>query len=228
MAGRSMGPELDFSSFAKAGSSIAAMADKLELSTAETSRALTALIPAFAVAYQRAAADPERLKEAIGNAMPVGNFEDDSERMSRAFFGQDDLARAVIDQAARSSGLGADIVRTLFPAVAADLATSLSRRNQLGTAGDLMIAFFRGYARGRSGGNSAPVTFNPWLDAMSAFTDGFMRGQGDEGPTVAANTAAMMQSATNAATAMGFPDVQTYQRLFDQFSSFGSDKGPAG
>ncbi|WP_018698810.1 hypothetical protein [Amorphus coralli] len=216
-----MGPELDFSNFASAGSSIAAMADKLDLSTAETSRALTALMPAFAVAYQRAAADPERLKEAIQEAMPVGRFDDDSERLSKAFFGQDDLARAVIDQAARSSGLGADIVRTLFPAVAADFATSLTRSNRFGTAGDLMIAFFRGYARGRSGDRSAPSTFNPWLDAMSAFTDGFMRSQGDEGPTVATNTAAMVDSANNAAAAMGFPDVQAYQRLFDQFSAFG-------
>lgn len=212
-----MGPELDFASFAKAGSAIAQMAEKLELSTSETSRALTALMPAFAVAYQRASADPERFKTAIQNAMPVGSFDDDREQLTRAFFGQDELARAVIDQAARSSGLGSDVVRTLFPAVAADFATSLSRRNDLGTAGDLLIAFFRGYARGRSGG-SGPVSFNPWLDAMAAFTDGFMRAQDDSGPTVAANTGAMLEAQANAASAMGFPDVTTYQRMFDQFA----------
>ena len=222
-----MGPELDFASFASAGSAIAQMAEKLELSTAETSRALTALMPAFAVAYQRASADPERLKTAIKNAMPVGRFEDDREQMTRVFFGRDDLARAVIDQAARSSGLGSDVVRTLFPAVAADFATSLSRRNELGTAGDLLIAFFRGYARGRSG-SAAPVTFNPWLDAMAAFTDGFMRAQDDQGPTVAANTGAMLAASANAASAMGFPDITTYQRMFDQFTGAAPNGGKGG
>lgn len=221
-----MGPELDFASFASAGSAIAQMADKLELSTAETSRALAALMPAFAVAYQRASSDPERLQTAIKNAMPVGRFDDDSERLTRAFFGQDDLARAVIDQAAQSSGLGADVVRTLFPAVAADFATSLSRRNELGTAGDLMIAFFRGYARGRSG-SATPTTFNPWLDAMAAFTDGFMRSQDETGPTIAANAGAMLESQSNAATAMGMPDIKTYQRLFEQFAGAALPGGKA-
>jgi len=221
-----MGPELDFASFAKAGSAIAQMAETLDLSTAETSRALAALMPAFAVAYQRAAADPDRLKTAIANALPVGRFDNDSERATRAFFGQDDLARAVIEHAAQSSGLGADVVRTLFPAVAADFATSLSRREGLGTAGDLMVAFFRGYARGRSG-SAAPVTFNPWLDAMAAFTDGFARSQDGPGPTVAANAGAMLESQANAATAMGFPDMQAYQRIFDRFAGMPGSGSPS-
>ena len=110
--------------------------------------------------------------------------------------------------------------------MAAGVAASLARRNELGTAGDLMIAFFRGYARGRSG-NTAPVTFNPWLDAMAAFTDGFMRNQDDSGPTVAANTGAMLEASANAASAMGFPDVKAYQRIFDQFTGAATpgDKG---
>ncbi|MEW5424659.1 hypothetical protein [Amorphus sp. 3PC139-8] len=205
-----MVPNLDFAAFAKAGSAIAEMADKLDLSTAETSRAIMALLPAFAIAYQRASADPERLKSAIKNALPAGRFEDDRERLTRVFFGRDDLARAVMDQAARSSGLGAEVVHTLFPAVAADLATSLDRKNQMGTAGDLMVAFLRGYARGRSG-RRTPVTYNPWLDAMSAFTEGFMGGKPpsvDAGATLAP------------ASFASFPDFATYQSLFDQFMPF--------
>ncbi|MDQ0316536.1 DUF937 domain-containing protein [Amorphus orientalis] len=196
----------DFSTLARAGSAIAEMADKLDLSTAETSRAIVALLPAFSIAYQRAAADPERFKAALSSAMPAGDMDDDRERLTRVFFGRDDLARAVIDQAARTSGLGAEVVHTLFPAMAADLATSLSRQSQLGTAGDLMVAFLRGYARGRSG-TPGPVTFNPWLDAMSAFTEGFMRGQTPDDP--AARTAPFAPFTT--------PDMATYQQLFDQF-----------
>lgn len=201
-----MVPGFDFSTFAEAGSAVAEIASKFDLSTAETSRAIMALLPAFAIAYQRAAADPERFKAALKKALPAGNFDDDREQLTRVFFGRDELARAVVDQAARSSGLGAEIVHTLFPAVASDLATSLSRRGQLGTAGDLTVAFLRGYARGRSG-RRAPVTFNPWLDAMSAFTEGFMRGQapGSEG-----------ESAPGA-NWMSPPDMSAYQRLFDQF-----------
>ncbi len=95
------------------------------------------------------------------------------------FFGRGDAAKVVADQAAAFSGLGADVVSRVMPAMAATLFGGLSRELQSSPFAPFMAAWTKG-AEGNpfmAAGNPFAAAGNPMKDAMSSFLKGYAEGK---------------------------------------------------
>lgn len=90
---------------AQGGVGMQTMAQQFGLSPEQTRRALEALLPAFAIGMQRnTPADPTGLSQLFGSPM---------------------LTQAVLQQAAMTSGVGAQVLRQMLPAMAGAVVASI-------------------------------------------------------------------------------------------------------
>jgi hypothetical protein len=90
---------------AQGGAGMQTMAQQFGLSPEQTRRAMEALLPAFAIGLQRnTPADPTGLSQLFGSPM---------------------LTQAVLQQAAMTSGVGAQVLRQMLPAMAGAVVASI-------------------------------------------------------------------------------------------------------
>lgn len=174
---------------AQGGAGVDAMARQLSLNPEQAERAVEALIPAFAVALQRSATDPQALGR-LFSAMSGGNyaafFSETAEAFSpqgqakgrellAQFFGSEEISRRVAQQAAASAGLGAEVMQRMLPAMAATLVGGMSQTAASRGLGDFfarLAAFFHQASAPPPQPQPAPHPLGPWGEMMSAVMTG--------------------------------------------------------
>jgi hypothetical protein len=158
------------------------LARQFGLSQEQATRAAAALLPAVFLGLQRSAADPNAFAKLMNgfNSGPFAAFFNDpsqpvprqaqtqGELMLGQIFGSTELTRAVAEQAATWSGVGAQVIQQIMPIMAAAAVGSLSR----------FSGIMRGEAAGRPSVPPPEATpplaqpFLAWLEMMRAMTPG--------------------------------------------------------
>ncbi|WP_336485650.1 DUF937 domain-containing protein [Methylobacterium nigriterrae] len=112
---------------AQSSAGMQGMAQQFGLTPDQTRRALEALMPAFALGFQRnAAQDPTGLSQFFGfGAAPRAAAGDAPFAMPGGLFGSPMLAQAVIQQAAAASGVGSQVLRQMLPIMAGMIVASV-------------------------------------------------------------------------------------------------------
>jgi hypothetical protein len=105
----------------KAADPFADFASRFGISQDQATRAMAAMMPAFAMAMQRRAPTPA---DFVAMFDPSAQSRQDPLQL---FFGSRELAERVADQTAAFAGLSSSIMHRMMPAVAAALATSLGK-----------------------------------------------------------------------------------------------------
>ena len=137
------------------GNAVGALAQQFGLSSDQTSSALTALLPALAGGLQRNVAQEGGLGSLVG-ALAGGNYGrylDDASLLSQGnsiadgngilgqILGNKDVSRAVVSNAAASTGISADILKQMLPVVATLAMGALARQTaQAGGTANLSAA----------------------------------------------------------------------------------------
>lgn len=126
---------------AQGGDAIPNMAGRFGLSPEQTTKAVAALLPAFALGFQQAAARPDQLA-LIAETMRKGVYEPFFESAAQAFtaeaarrgeealaalFGSPDLARSLAEQGAALAGLSQETMKQMMPFVASTLMGGLAK-----------------------------------------------------------------------------------------------------
>jgi hypothetical protein len=156
---------LDLMRAAQGGAAMENMSRQFGLSVDQTRRSLEALMPAFALGFQRNAADPTgfaNLLRMMGSGQYAGFFEQPAMAFSpRARREGDDIlgqlfgpevSRHVAEQAAAWAGVAPDIMRQMMPTTAAMLMGGLSKS----AAGEGLADLFEQFAKALRGGAPAP------------------------------------------------------------------------
>lgn len=180
---------------AQGGQAIDNLAKAYGLSRAEFDRLMGTLLPVFALGMKRSAAEmasPAAFAEMLDPEKFRAAFEDTRAAVSPAateaarlalekMFGSGDAAGVIANQAAALTGIGADVVSKVMPAVAATLFGGLAKEWE----GTPMAAFLKPGAAG-----DAAAAFgafgNPVKDAVSAFLKGYAEGKPGSTPQGAA------------------------------------------
>lgn len=162
---------------AQGGHGVENLANLYGLSAQQTQRVMEALIPAFSVALQRAMQSPESLANLTILMMsgPYGGLYEHppqkpvelakpGDPVLEAVFGSPDVAKAVADHAASSSGLAAAVVKQVMPSFATLLLGGLAKSLAASGAMSQMLAA----SLARASGQQLP-TGNPWVDALNNF-----------------------------------------------------------
>lgn len=176
------------------GTALEGMARQYGLSLDQAQRAFEALLPAFLLAMQRSAADPEglaklfgapvssqpgRFYDSPGQASPAAPSQAGAELMGR-LFGSPEVARKVAEQAAAMTGIGLDMMARVLPAMAAAFMGGLS---QAGAGGD--VAPLQGARPDPNRSGAAVAAVQPWqamLEAMRGFPGLAAAGPAEPGP----------------------------------------------
>jgi hypothetical protein len=119
-----------------------AMARQFGLSQAQAQRAMEALMPAFALGFQRAAADPQAFTNLMNmfaagqptssnEGAPQGQAQLQGDAALGQLFGSPELTRRVAEQAAHWSGIGAQVLQQMMPIFAAALVSALSKYSEI-------------------------------------------------------------------------------------------------
>jgi hypothetical protein len=160
---------------AQGGAAMENFARQFGLSPEQTNAAMAALMPAFAMGFQRAAMNPMAMTQ-LFQAMSGGHFPAFWESAAQAFtpqarqegsrlldqlFGSDEVSRRVAQQAAAFSGVGADILQQMLPLLAGMMAGGLTR---MATAPGAMFANFGAPPAPQPSTASASA---PWADMWS-------------------------------------------------------------
>jgi hypothetical protein len=117
---------------AQNGAAVEALARQLNLAQEQATKAIAALMPAFAAAFRKSAADPANftaLLQAIGSGSYAPYFEDigkaftadglaDGGKLIERLFGSREVADAIAAQAAQMTGIGQDIYQKMMPVLA--------------------------------------------------------------------------------------------------------------
>lgn len=126
---------------AQGGDGLDNFARQFGLSPQQTSAAIAALMPAFAMGLQRAATDPGAMAQ-LFRLMSGGHFPAFWESPGQAFspqarqegkelldqlFGSDEVSRRVAHQAAAFSGVGVDVLQQMLPLVAGIVAGGFAK-----------------------------------------------------------------------------------------------------
>ncbi|TVR10744.1 MAG: DUF937 domain-containing protein [Salinarimonadaceae bacterium] len=126
---------------AQGGDAIANMAGRFGLSPEQTTKAVAALLPAFAIGFQQAAARPDQLAP-FAETMRRGVYEPFFESAAKAFtadaakrgeealaalFGSPELARSLAEQGAALAGLSQDTMKQMMPFVASTLMGGMAK-----------------------------------------------------------------------------------------------------
>jgi hypothetical protein len=168
---------LDLMRAAQGGAAMENMARQFGLSVDQTRRAMEALMPAFALGFQRNAADPmgfSNLMRMMGSGHYAGFFDQASQAFSpRAFsegntilaqlFGPE-VSRQVAEQTAAWAGVAPEVMRQMMPVAATMLMGGLSRS----AASEGLADMFEQFAKTLRGGAPAPTPApRPEADAQA-------------------------------------------------------------
>jgi hypothetical protein len=193
---------LDLMRAAQGGAAMENMSQQFGLSLDQTRRSMEALMPAFALGFQRNAADPTgfaNLLRMMGSGQYAGFFEQPGmafsprgRREGDTIIGQlfgPEVSRQVADQAAAWAGVAPDIMRQMMPTVATMLMGGLFKSAASEGLADMFEQFarvLRGGASaapqsGRNGGSGAATDpFSAWTSMVGA-----MWGAPSSGPAQA-------------------------------------------
>lgn len=126
---------------AQGGDAIANMAGRFGLSPEQTTKAIAALLPAFAIGFQQAASRPDQLTS-FAETMRRGVYEPFFESAAKAFtadaakrgeeaiaalFGSPELAKSFAEQGAALAGLSQDTMKQMMPIVASTLMGGMAK-----------------------------------------------------------------------------------------------------
>jgi hypothetical protein len=126
---------------AQGGAGLDNLSRQFGLSAQQTHAALAALMPAFAMGLQHAAADPNAMGR-LFQSMMSGHYPTFWESAAQAFtpqakqegarlldqlFGSDEVSRRVARQAASFSGVGVDVLQQMLPLIAGIVAGGLAK-----------------------------------------------------------------------------------------------------
>jgi hypothetical protein len=144
---------------AQDGQAIDNLAKKFDLSAAQTQAAIEALLPAFTLGLRRQASQPGQMPDlfamlAGGNPQAFENpftafsqqAAQQGEEFLRSLFGPQEVSRAIAEQAATMSGVGAGILRAMLPFLAAILMGGLSKSASQPSVQDMMSRMMGGMA----------------------------------------------------------------------------------
>jgi hypothetical protein len=135
---------------AQGGAGFDNMARQFGLTPDQTQRAVAALMPAFIMAFQRQAMNPNAMTQ-LFRTMTTGHYPNFFESAAQAFspqgrqegkmildqlFGSDEVSRRVADQAAQFSGVGTEALNKILPLSAAILAGGITKA--MGAQGTMM------------------------------------------------------------------------------------------
>jgi hypothetical protein len=158
---------------AQDGRGLENFARQFGLSQQQVNAAVAALMPAFAMGFQRAATDPSAMAQ-LFRVMTGGHFPNFWESANQAFtpqarqegkhlldqlFGSDEVSRRVAHQAASFSGVGVDVLHQMLPLLAGIMAGGIAK---LATGQGAMLSAMAGGSgagqapRSQSGGGQAP------------------------------------------------------------------------
>lgn len=162
---------------AQGGHGVENLATLYGISAQQTQRAMEALMPAFAAAMQRAMQSPDGMANLTVLMMsgPYGGLYEHAPsgpaELSKpgatameAVFGSPEVARAVADHAASTSGLAAAVVNQMMPSFATLLLGGLAKSLAASGAMSQLLAA----SLARASGQPVP-SGNPWIDALGNF-----------------------------------------------------------
>lgn len=179
----------------RAGGGPDAFARQFNLSQTQAQEALSALLPAFSEAFRRFTADPYGMgafMSALASNQHAKYFEDaaraftpqgiaDGNTVLGQIFGSKELSRAIAEQAARASGLGAQVMSQMLPVIAAMLMGGFAKEARSSSQGNNPFADFYAQMMQQMGGTAPagnPWTDNPYAKAM----EGMFRASADGNP----------------------------------------------
>jgi hypothetical protein len=156
---------------AQGGQAMQNLAKTYGLSPEQTQAAVEALLPAFSMGLQRTTTDPTQLQSLFGmmNASPHRSaFEDamaafgqqstvNGNDLLGALFGSKDMSRAIADQAATMSGVGANVLKSMLPVLASMLAGGISQTAQNASAAQPNLQDLIGQMMGSMMGGGQPA-----------------------------------------------------------------------
>lgn len=167
------------------GGGVASLGKQFGLSPQQTQSAVEALLPAFSKGFQQTASSPQglgALLTMLGGKQEVEGASGGNAVLNE-IFGSKDLSRAVASQASQASGVGADVLRKMLPAIAGMLVNGMasqtnkeiktgkfSASNPLGEIIEQMM-------KGQGGGRGAPQSNNPLGDILGQILGGGGQGQ---------------------------------------------------
>jgi len=179
---------------AQSGAAFDNLGRQFGLSPQDTQRAVEALLPAFVMGLQRSAANPNvfsSLMNLIASGRPAAFFEDpklafspqgqsQGKTLLEQLFGNPDASRRIADQAAAWSGVGANAVQQMMPAVAAMLMGGMAKAATAPPAPPEppspveawagMMRQMLGVAPEPPPPPPPPPPANPWLEMMQRMT----------------------------------------------------------
>jgi hypothetical protein len=169
---------------AQGGQAVDNMAEAFGLKRSDMESLMATLLPVFALGMRKSMQDMARastLAEALDPDKFRAAYEDTTAAVSPAvteagrialekMFGSGDAAKVIAAQASAMTGVGADVVSNVMPAMAATLFGGISQQMESGPFAPMLKAF---------GGGAAGVAGmeNPFKDAMSAFFKGYAAGK---------------------------------------------------
>jgi hypothetical protein len=148
---------LEAISGAQGGGAVQQLGQQFGLSNDQVSSALCALVPALAAGFQQNMSSPQGLDGLLGalgggqhqryvdDAAALGHPDtiDDGNGILGHVFGSKDVSRQVATQAAAQTGVGADVLKSMLPVVAAmmmgTMSKKLSQPSSANSGGDALL-----------------------------------------------------------------------------------------
>lgn len=188
---------------AQGGQNVEALARQFGLSQQQAAAAIEALMPALSQGLKRNTADPMgagAFIQALASGQHANYFDNPQAAFNKAginegnsilghVFGSKDLSRAVADQAAQATGIGANVLKQMLPALASMTMGALSKQtagqNAMGSGGgsgniigDLIGEMMRqgGQMTGQSAPQQTGQAGNPWGDILGQILGGATGG----------------------------------------------------
>src|SRR3954452_11854743 len=159
------------------------MARQFGLTPDQTQRAIAAVLPAFMMAFQRQAMNPNAMTQ-LFQTMAGGHYPNFFESATQAFspqgrqegkvildqlFGSDEVSHRVAQQAAQFSGVGTEALNQILPLAAAILAGGITKA--MTAQGAMMGPVADAW---RSGGMAPPTAGQTGVDAWTDMWRGWM------------------------------------------------------
>ncbi|MBE7183496.1 MAG: DUF937 domain-containing protein [Methylobacterium mesophilicum] len=181
----------------RAGGGPEAFARQFDLSQTQAQDALSALLPAFSEAFRRFTADPYGMgafMSALASNQHAKYFEDaaraftpqgiaDGNTVVGQIFGSKELSRAIAEQAARATGLGAQVMSQMLPVIAAMLMGGFAKEARAAPQGGNPFADFYAQMIRQMGGAQPQAAANPWMDNPYAKAmEGVFKANPNENP----------------------------------------------
>jgi len=214
---------------AQGGHGVENLASLYGISAQQTQRAMEALMPAFAAAMQRAMQSPDGMANLTVLMMsgPYGGLYEHAPsapgELSKpgatamdAVFGSPEVARAVAEHAATSSGLATAVVNQVMPSFATLLLGGMAKSLAASGAMSQLLAA----SLARASGQPLP-TGNPWIDALGNFLTPSKSSapQSTGNPWIDSFAQMMVQSPFGLRGAASKPGANPWQALAESISA---------